>query len=87
LANTADDGARRALALLAASLEGLTESLLVYAHQVPVEVLVELIESGYARVRVERLGRPAVEVTHVEITDAGREAMGSSLEDLGEHRR
>ena len=32
-------GPRRALALLAASPEGLTEALLVYAHGVPIEVL------------------------------------------------
>jgi hypothetical protein len=46
---------RRALRLLAASPEGLTESLLVYAHQVPIEVLVELIEAGLAKVRIERV--------------------------------
>jgi hypothetical protein len=66
---------RRALALLAASPEGLTESLLVYAHQVPVEVRVELIDAGLAAVRIEKLGRPAIEVSYVEITDAGREAI------------
>jgi hypothetical protein len=52
--------------------------LLVYAHKVPIEVLVELIKAGLAKVRVERLGRPAIEVAHVEITDAGRKAIGSA---------
>jgi hypothetical protein len=36
----------RALALLAASPEGLTESLLVYAHKVPFEVRVEVTDAG-----------------------------------------
>jgi hypothetical protein len=66
---------RHALALLAASPDGLTDSLLVYAHGIAIEVLAELIERGLAKVRVEKLVRPAVEVAHVEITDAGREAI------------
>jgi hypothetical protein len=56
---------------------GVTESLLVYAHKVPIEVLVELVNAGLARVRIERLGRPAMEVAHVEIL-----AFGPSKEAL-----
>jgi hypothetical protein len=49
--------------------------MLVYAHGIASEVLAELIEHGLAKVRVEKLGRPPIEVAHVEITDAGREAL------------
>jgi hypothetical protein len=49
----------------------------VHGHGVPVETLVELIKAGLARVRVERVSRPAMEVTHVEITDAGRQAISA----------
>ena len=51
------------------------KSLLVHGHGVSMEMLVDLIKAGLARVRVERVSRPAMEVTHVEITDAGRKAV------------
>jgi hypothetical protein len=50
---------RRALTLLAGSPEGLTISLLFYAHSVPIGVLINLINEGLATVQVsKRHGRP-----------------------------
>jgi hypothetical protein len=40
-------------------------------------VIVELINAGLATVRVERVSRPAMEVAHLEITDAGRKAISA----------
>jgi hypothetical protein len=70
------DAQARALTLLARSPRGCPESLLVHGHGVSIEILVQLINAGLAKVRVERVSRPAMEVTHVEITDAGWEAIG-----------
>jgi hypothetical protein len=68
---------RRALTLLAGNPEGLTVSLLFYAHNVPVGVLVNLINEGLATVQVsKRQSQPRIEVTVVRITPAGREAIG-----------
>jgi hypothetical protein len=50
--------------------------LLVHGHGFSVEMLVEVINAGLAKVRVERVSRPAMEVAHVEITDARRKAIG-----------
>jgi hypothetical protein len=44
------------------------ESLLVFGHGIEVEALVELINAGLAKVRVDRLRQPAMEVRHIEIT-------------------
>jgi len=69
---------RRALTLLAGSPEGLTVSLLFYAHNVPIGVLVNLINEELATVRVSRRdGQPRIEVTVVKITDKGRQAIGA----------
>jgi len=66
----------RALALLAWSgQDGMTEALLVHGHNVPVEVLVELVNAGLALVSVEKLARPLIEVARLTITDTGREAI------------
>jgi len=68
---------RRALTLLAWSgQEGMTEALLLHAHEVPVEVLVKLIHAGLATMTVEQLARPRIEIARVTITDAGRKAIG-----------
>jgi hypothetical protein len=40
-------------------------------------VHVELIDAGLAAVRIRRVTRPSMEVTHVEITPAGREAISA----------
>jgi hypothetical protein len=54
---------RRALTLLAGSPEGLTVSLLFYAHNVPVGVLINLINEGYATVEESRRhGEPRIEM-------------------------
>jgi len=64
---------RRALTLLAWSgQDGMTEALLVHGHKVPVDVLVELINEGLVSVKVEKFGRPRIEVGRLTITDAGR---------------
>jgi hypothetical protein len=39
--------------------------------------MVALVRRKLVKVRVERLGRPKMEVAHVEITDAGRQALQS----------
>jgi hypothetical protein len=62
-------------ALLARSPGGCPEALLVHGHGVSIDAFVELIEAGLAKVRVERVSRPAMEVTQVKITDAGRLAI------------
>ena len=68
---------RRALSLLAGSPEGLTVSLLFYAHNVPIGVLVNLINEGLATVQVSlRRGQPRIEVITLQISDAGRRAIG-----------
>jgi hypothetical protein len=47
-------------------------------HQIPLAILLELVKDGLAEVHVERLGRPAIEVVHVWISDKGCEALASS---------
>jgi hypothetical protein len=42
-------------------------ALLIHGHGVSIETLVDLIEVGLAKARVERVSRPAMEVTHVGI--------------------
>jgi hypothetical protein len=64
----------RALGLLAANPDGLPEAMLA-AHGVSIATMVELINAGLATARVQRFGRPRIEVTVVQITDAGREAL------------
>ena len=66
---------RRALTLLAWSgQDGMTEARLA-AHGVEVETMVALVKAGLATVTVERLARPVIEVTRVQITPAGRAAI------------
>ena len=56
---------------------GLTVSLLFYAHNVPIGVLVNLINEGLATVQVsKRHGQPGIEVTTLRISDKGRKAIG-----------
>jgi hypothetical protein len=65
---------RRAVTLLAGCSDGCTE-LMLLAHGVSIETLFELVNAGLASVTVERLARPAIEVTRVQITPAGRAAI------------
>jgi hypothetical protein len=66
---------RRALNLLAASQDGCTEALML-AHGFKAELLVDLIRDGLARAKAERViaGKRTIEVTRVQITDAGRQS-------------
>ena len=64
---------RRALELLAASPDGCSEAIML-AHGFTVDFLVELIRTGMATTRTERViasGR-AMEVARVRITEIGR---------------
>jgi hypothetical protein len=64
---------RRALELIAAHPQGCTEAVLA-AENVPVDVLIELVQSGLVTAINERLEDEdgAVEVTRVWITEAGK---------------
>jgi hypothetical protein len=66
----------RALELLAASPDGCTAAILL-AHGFKSDRLVELINAGLAGVTTERViaGDRAIQVTRVQITDAGRQAL------------
>jgi len=70
---------RRALELLAGSPTGCTEVLL-FAHGVTVEMLVELIRAGLATASTERVGGGgrAMEI-EVRITEAGRRALAGAM--------
>jgi hypothetical protein len=71
---------RRALELLAGSPTGCTEVLL-FAHGVTVEMLVELIRAGLATASTERVGGGgrAMEIARVRITEAGRRALAGAM--------
>jgi len=64
---------RRALELIAAHPQGCTEAVLA-AENVPVDVLIELVQSGLVTAINERLEDEdgAVEGTRVWITEAGK---------------
>jgi hypothetical protein len=71
---TADE--RRMLALLAASADGCTESLLL-AHGLALELINGIVGAGLAMAQAERTfaaGR-AIEFIRVRITEAGRRAL------------
>jgi hypothetical protein len=55
--------------------EGCSEALM---HGFPAALLVEMVRDGLAPATPERMmaGNRAVEVTRVQITDAGRKALG-----------
>ena len=67
---------RRALELLAASPEGCSEAIML-AHGFALDFLVELIRTGMATTRTERVvaGGRAMEVARVRITEVGRWAL------------
>jgi hypothetical protein len=68
---------RRALELLAASLDGCTEALM-FANGFTAELLVELVRAGLASAHAERLvtGGKMVEVARVKISEAGWRTLG-----------
>jgi hypothetical protein len=67
---------RRALELLAASHDGVTEAIM-RAHGFTVEQMVELVRSGLASATPERVvaGKRVMQITRVRITDVGRKAL------------
>jgi hypothetical protein len=67
---------RRALELLAASRDGVSEAIMI-AHGFTVAQMVELVRAGLASATHERVvaGRRAMQITRVRITDAGRQAL------------
>ena len=70
---------RRALELLAASHDGATEAIMA-AHGFTVEQLIELVRSGLASATPERVvvGKRAMQITRVRITEAGRRALAKA---------
>ena len=64
---------RRALELLAASHDGVTEAIM-RAHGFTVEQMVELVRAGLATATAERVvaGNRTMEVAALRITEAGR---------------
>jgi hypothetical protein len=68
----------RALELLAASRDGVTEAILI-AHGLTIDFQVELIRAGLATAKAERVvaGGRAIEVARVRITEAGRRLLTS----------
>jgi hypothetical protein len=67
---------RRALELLAASPDGCSEAIKL-VHGFTVDFLVDLIRTGMATTRTERVvgGGRAMEVARVRITEVGRRAL------------
>jgi hypothetical protein len=67
---------RRALAVLASSLDGCTEAIML-AHGFTAELLIELVQKDLASVTSERTrcGNES-EVIRFKITQAGRQALG-----------
>jgi hypothetical protein len=65
--------------LLAASPDGCTEALML-ANGFPAEMLVELIRTGLASAKAERMvaGGKQIEAARVWITEAGRRALSGT---------
>jgi hypothetical protein len=61
------------LSVLTAKKEGSTLTMLS-ARGVKIDTIDELIAAGLAVTRMERVGRSAIEITRVKITEAGRRA-------------
>jgi hypothetical protein len=67
---------RRALELLAASHDGCSEAIML-AHGFSVDFLVDLIRTGLATTRTERVvaGGRAMKIARVRMTEVGRRAL------------
>ena len=63
-----------ALSLVTLKREGSTMAMLS-ARGVEVDMIDELIAAGLATATIERVGRRAIEITRVKITEAGRRAL------------
>jgi hypothetical protein len=68
----------RALKLLAADPNGCTEAFLV-AENIPADVLIDLVRSGLALARKERLDDGVVEMTRVWTTEAGELVLAANF--------
>ena len=73
---TAKPDRRRVLELLAGSRDGCSEAIML-AHGFTVDFLLDLIRTGMATTRTERVvaGGRAMEVARVRITEVGRRAL------------
>ena len=69
---------RLALELLAAAPEGCNEPLLCISHGIDTPVMVALVEEGLVAARRVRMraGSRSIEIVRVQITSAGRKALG-----------
>jgi hypothetical protein len=67
---------RSALALLAGSPDGCTEAVML-AHGFKLELLADLVRAGLATATDDRVraGTREMQITRVQITDAGRQAL------------
>ncbi len=67
---------RRALELLASCRDGCTEAIML-AHGFSIDMMVELVNGGLARVTTERVvaGMHRIEVARLRIKEAGRRAL------------
>jgi len=65
---------RYALNILTAKKKGSTMTMLS-ARGVRIGTIDELIAAGLAVTSIERIGRTAIEITRVKITEAGRRAL------------
>ena len=65
---------RYALNVLTAKKEGSTLTMLS-ARGVKIDTIGELIAAGLAATSIERVGRSAIGITRVRITEAGRRAL------------
>jgi hypothetical protein len=72
---------RRALELLASCRDGCTEAMML-AHGFSIDTMVELVNAGLASATAEGVvaGRRAIEVARVRITEAGRRALESTVQ-------
>jgi hypothetical protein len=70
---------RRALELLAASPDGVTDAILA-AHGFTLEQMVDLVRRGLATATAERVttGERSIEVARIRITAAGRKALAGT---------
>jgi hypothetical protein len=71
----------RALELLASCRDGCTEALML-AHGFSIDMMVELVQAGLATATAERVvaGSRTIEVARVRITEAGRQALESTVQ-------
>jgi hypothetical protein len=71
---------RRALEIIADHPDGCTEAKLA-AHDIPADVLIDLVQSGLAIARNERVGDEdgIIEVTRLGITDAGMRVLAARM--------